>query len=86
MLQFNKDTQQLKESKDRCSKNKVRREPTKELDNLFKIVKPNRATKRQLLNLCSKLEDLATELSRKKNYRHEHFLGIPGQDRINFLF
>lgn len=55
-----KITQQLKESKARCSKNKVRRELTKELDNLDNIVKPNRATKRQLLNLCSKLEDLAT--------------------------
>ena len=51
-----KITQQPKKSKDRSSENKVRRELTKELDNLNKIVKPNRATKRQLLKLRSKGE------------------------------
>ena len=49
-----KITQQLKENKDRTSKNKVRRNITKELDNLNKTVKPNRAAKRQLLKLRSK--------------------------------
>ena len=49
-----KITQQLKENRDRTSENKVRRNITKELDNLNKTVKPNRAAKRQLLKLRSK--------------------------------
>ena len=66
MLHSIKTKKQLKESKDRYSENKVRLQLTKELDKLNKIVKPNRATERQLLNLRCKLEDLATELRRKE--------------------
>ena len=57
-----KTKQQLKESRDRSSEKEVRLQLTKELDKLNKIVKPNRTTKRQLLNLHCKLKDLATEL------------------------
>ena len=61
-----KTKQQLKEGKDRSNENRLRLQLTKELDKLNKIIKPNRATKRLLINLRCKLDDLATELMIKK--------------------
>jgi hypothetical protein len=61
-----KTKQQLEEGKDGSNENRLRLQLTKELNKLNKIIKPNRATKRLLINLRCKLEDLATELRRKK--------------------
>ena len=81
-----KTKQQLKEGKDRSNENRLRLQLTKELDKLKKIIKHNRATKRLLINLRCKLEDLATELRRKRTIDFNISWAHLGETGSTFFF
>ena len=61
-----KEAQNLKEKKDKHEDNAVKRKLTKDLESLNKIVKPNRAKKRELISIRNKLQIITTEARRKK--------------------